>query len=398
MKNCLRALLLVTIGVMLLSPIAMAQDALSAILPSPYTSRVGSQLIYFYEDGANLGARGSFQSFLTVTNTNITNGVIVHFQFYQVFVSSGSTTSCQELFDFVDYLTAGQRYIFDPKAIRRPSNFGGGAIVGTATDGRYIMTITPIVSFLANDLRARSFNWLSGQIWVSDIGKSATYMTNAVSRMGVNRFGTPLNDGDFIFGPSSAANPAGTPGFDNYLQMFRPQVLAVNSFFRTSGAGAVQPGVPFGNRLTVMSWVDQYFGVDPFFRITPASADLAAFVFDDQENAFSVPTRRVTCLQEWVIAPDVAGAAGNFPDFIGPALSSAVAASGGWLRIRVAFVTGGLQSILGWFSQYLGTFGGGDYLIGIGRQGLSISGALPILVSAASSDGSVITTTSTTAP
>jgi len=87
MKNCLRALLLVTIGVMLLSPIAMAQDALSAILPSPYTTRVGSQLIYFYEDGANLGARGSFQSFLTVTNHNITTGIVVHFQFYQVFVS-----------------------------------------------------------------------------------------------------------------------------------------------------------------------------------------------------------------------------------------------------------------------------------------------------------------------
>lgn len=393
MKNCLRALLLVTIGVMLLSPIAMAQDALSAILPSPYTTRVGSQIIYFYEDGANLGARGSFQSFMTITNHNITTGVIVHFQFYQVFVSSGSTTSCQELFDFVDALTAGQRYIFDPKAIRRPSNFGGGAIVGTATDGRYIMTATPIVSFLANDLRALSFNWLSGQIWVSDIGKSATWMTNAVSRMGVDRFGNPLADGQGIFGPSSVAG-----GNDQYLQMFRPQILAVNSFFRTSGAGAVQPGVPFGNRLTVMSWVDQYFGVDPFFRLLPASADLSSFIFDDQENAFSVPTRRVTCLQEWVIAPDVAGAAGNFPDFIGPALTSAVAASGGWMRMRVAFVTGGLQSILGWFSQYLGTFGGGDYLIGIGRQGLVIAGAPAILITNTNSSGTIVTAVSTTNP
>jgi len=393
MKNCIRALLLVTIGVMLLSPIAMAQDALSAILPSPYTTRVGSQIIYFYEDGANLGARGSFQSFLTITNHNITTGVIVHFQFYQVFVSSGSTTSCQELFDFVDYLTAGQRYIFDPKAIRRPSNFGGGAIVGTATDGRYILTATPIVSFLANDLRALSFNWLSGQIWVSDIGKSATWMTNAVSRMGVDRFGNPLADGTGIFGPSSVAG-----GNDNYLQMFRPQILAVNSFFKTAGAGAVQPGVPFGNRLTVLSWVDQYFGVDPFFRILPASADLSSFVFDDQENAFSVPTRRVTCLQEWVIAPDVAAAAGNFPDFLGPALTSAVAASGGWMRMRVAFVTGGLQSILGWFSQYLGTFGGGDFLIGIGRQGLVIAGAPAILITNTNSSGTIVTAVSTTNP
>lgn len=380
MKNTFRALLLVTIGALLLSPIAMAQDALSVILPAPWTNRVGTQIIFFYEDGANLGARGSFQSFLTITNTNITTGVFVHFQFYQVVTSSGSSTTCQELFDFVDLLTPGQRFIFDPKGIKRPSNFGGGAIVGTATDGRYILTATPIVNFFTNDLRALSFNWLSGQIWVSDINKSATWMTNAVSRMGVDSVGGPLPDGTII------------TGVGNFLQMFRPQILAVNSFFKTAGAGAVQAGVPFGNRLTVMSIQDEYAGVDPFYRIRPVQTSLSSFVFDDQENAFSVPPRTATCLQEWVIAPDVAGASGNWPDFLGPALTSAVASTGGWLRMRVT-LNNALQSVFGWFSQYLGTFGGGDYLIGIGRQATS-----GLLITTTNGAGAIQTPISTTTP
>jgi len=391
MKNFVRALLLVTIGACLLSPIAMAQDALSVILPAPYTSRVGTQLLYFYEDGANLGARGSFQSFMTITNTNITTGVIVHFQFY---VAVGGT--CQELFDFVDVLTPNQRFIFDPKAVRRPSNFGGGPIVGTATGsdgggaGRFIMTATPIVNPGLNDYRAASFNWLTGQLWVSDILKSATWMTNAVSRMGVDVAGGPLADGTRIDGAlATAATPVPNT---NYLQMFRPQILAVNSFFKTTGVGAVQPGVPFGNRLTVFSWVDQYSGVDPFYRITPGSGTLSSFVFDDLEDAFSVPPRSYNCLTEWVIAPDVAGATGNFTDFLGTALTSAVSSSGGWLRMRVA-LTANLQSIMGWFSQYLGTFGGGDFLVGIGRQGTN-----GLIITSTNGAGATATGTSTNAP
>jgi hypothetical protein len=381
MKNRVRALLLVTIGALLLSPMAMAQDALSVVLPAPYTTRVGTQLMYFYEDGANLGARGSFQSFMTIVNTSITSGVYVHFQFYVA-----STSTCQELFDFVDYLTPGQRFIFDPKGVRRPSNFGGGAIVGTATDGRYILTATPIVNPATNDLQASSFNWLSGQIWVSDIGKSATWMTNAVSRLAVDAFGGPVPDGFVLQGATNGL----------WLQMFRPQILAVNSFFKTAGAGAVQPGVPFGNRLSVFTFIDSYFGVDPFYRITGGTVTLSSFVFDDQENAFSVPPRTAQCVTEWVIAPDVANASGNFADFLGPALTSAVASTGGWLRMRVSgFDTN--ESALGWFSQYLGTFGGGDYLIGIGRQGVS-SLSITSGNGAASPSATIVTTSSTTNP
>lgn len=390
MRNFRRVLLLLVLGLAIVAPAAMAQDALSVILPAPYSARVGSQLIYFFEDGANLGARGSFQSFLTVTNLNITTTVTVHFQFYQVVTSSSTVFTCTELLDFVDFLTPGQRYILDPKAIRRPI---GGALVGQATGGRFIMTASAIyigaVTTGLQDLRLIPFNWLSGQIWMSDTVRATTRMTNAVPRMAVDALGGPLPE----------AIPSIVLAGDlngRYLQMFRPQILAINSFFRTASPGGVQQGVPFGNRLTILSWVDQYFGTDPFFRLIPATATLNSFVFDDAENPFSIPPRTVTCVREWVLAPDNPSASGNFEDFLGTPLTSAVAATGGWLRMRVSPLAAG-QNIFGWFSQGLGPFGGGDLLIGIGRQGIPAPGAA-LLITTTNGAGTVVTGTSTTAP
>lgn len=356
MKNFGRALLLLTLGLVLMSQVAMAQDALSMILPAPYSTRVGSQLIYFYEDGLNIPARGQFQSFMTIVNTSITSSVAVHFQFYQV-ISSG----CIELFDFVDYLTPGQRHIFDPKGIRGSLFLG---LVGVASEGRFIMTATPVSGSAGpSDLRALAFNWLSGQTWVNDINKSATWMVNATSRMGVDVNGGPLADGTLIDGATG------------FLQYFRPVIALVNSFFRTAGVGAVQAGVPFGNRLSVLTWIDEYTNTQNMYRIRPTvSATLNAFVFDNAENAFSVTPRTVVCLTEWTLAPDTVGTCssgicsnGNFADFLGAALTSAVSQTGGWLRMRVAPMAAH-QSIIGWFSQYLGTFGGGNEWVGIGRS------------------------------
>jgi hypothetical protein len=381
MKNFGRALVLL-LGLVLLSQAAMAQDALSKTLPAPWTTRVGSQLIYFFEDGDSLGARGKFQSFLTIVNTNITSPVAVHFQFY---VLDGST--CTELFDFVDFLTPGQRHIFDPKGIRGTWNLG---LVGFATNGRYLMTATPvgISSYSPADLSAISFNYLSGQIWVTDILKTATWMTNAVSRLAVNSLGGPLPSGYTL------------DGVLNTLQVFQPQYLVVNSFFRTAGAGAVAQGVPFGNRMTLFSWQDQYTNLQMMYRILPGSITLNSFVFDNAENAFSVPPRTIVCVTEYTIAPDTIGSScnsnglcsnGNFRDFLGAALTSAVNNTGGWLRMRVDAYTNVRQSVIGWFSQYLDVFGGGDYLIGIGRPN---PGTVSITTSVgAGTDATMVTTT-----
>jgi len=323
MKNFGRALLLLTLGLVLMSQVAMAQDALSPVLPAPESTRLGSQLIYVFEDGNNLGARGAFKTFLTIVNTNITSGTWVHFQFYIFSASAG----CTEAFDYWDYLTQAKRLIIDPANVRKAN----GQLVGVATDGRYIMTATTINNTIQppnapnfpGDLRAYSFNWLSGQLWVSQFapgaGKTATYMTNAVAREGVDALGGPTPDGTLLDGGSTA------------LQLFRPGLCLVNSFFRTAGPGAVQPGVPFGNRLTVLAWGDQYTNAQNMYRIFPVTVGLNAFVFDDNEAGYSVPPRSATCLAEWTIAPDVVGATGNFTDFVGAALSSAVNNTGGWL-------------------------------------------------------------------
>jgi hypothetical protein len=384
MKNFGRALLLL-LGLVLLSQAAMAQDALSAVLPAPYSSRVGSQLMYFFEDGDSLGARGKFQTFLTITNTNITTGVWVHFQFYVL--QNSTSAGCIELFDFVDWLTPAQRHIIDPKGVRGTYWLN---LVGFATNGRFIMTATPVQDYSPADLRAMSWNWLTGQIWVSDILKSATWMTNAVPRMAVNTLGGPLAD-DIVL-----------DGVDTHLQYYRPLIVSVNSFFRTAGAGAVSQGVPFGNRMTLFSWLDEYTNAQNMFRLAASSVTLNSFVFDNAENAFSVPPRTVYCVTEFTIAPDTIGTScqsnglcgnGNFQDFLGAALTSAVNNTGGWMRMRVAQYGNAKQNLIGWFSQYLDTFGGGDYLIGQGR----VPAATAFVITSASGYGATLTTYTTTA-
>lgn len=387
MKNFGRALVLL-LGLVLFCQAAMAQDALSKTLPAPWTSRVGSQLMYFFEDGDSLGARGKFQSFLTIVNTNITSPVAVHFQFYVI-----DGNGCTELFDFVDFLTPGQRHIFDPKGVRGTWNLG---LVGFATNGRYLMTATPvgITSYSPADLTAISFNYLSGQIWVTDILKTATWMTNAISRMAVNALGGPLGPGFFL------------DGVLNTFQVFQPQYLIVNNFFRTAGAGAVAQGVPFGNRMTLFSWIDQYTNLQMMFRIQTGNITLNSFVFDNAENAFSVPPRTVSCVTEYTIAPDTIGSScnstsglcsnGNMRDFLGAALTSAVNNTGGWLRMRIDSYANVRHNLVGWFSQYLDVFGGGDYMIGVGHP--NPGGVLITSAVNSGSDATVVTTTAAGPP
>jgi hypothetical protein len=328
---------------------------------------------------------------LTITNASITLTVTVHFQIYQVVTSSSSGGfSCLELFDWIDVLTPGQRYIIDPANIRRAA---GGSLVGQATNGRFMMTASAIfvgaVPTGFADLRLISYNYLTGQNWMSDTVRGITRMNNAIVRMAVDANGGPAPTGVLLLGSagSAIAGTTGCPGVfscvtgigPTYLQMFRPLLLIVNSFFRTANPNAVQQGVPFGNRMTVFSVTDQYFGTDPFFRFLPASVTLTGFVFDDAENPFSITPRFATCVNEWTLAPDTAGATGNFADFIGASLTSAVANTGGWLRLTVSPLTAANQNVFGLFSQGLSFtsgsttlgFGGGDLLIGVGRQGQS---------------------------
>jgi hypothetical protein len=215
----------------------MAQDALSPILPSPYSARLGSQLVYFWEEGTSATGRTPFKSFLTITNANITLTVTVHFQIYQVVTSTSSGGfSCLELFDWIDVLTPGQRYIIDPANIRRAA---GGSLVGQATNGRFMMTASAIfvgaVPTGFADLRLISYNFLTGQNWMSDAVRGVTRMNNAILRMAVDANGGPAPTGVLLLGSAGSAvtGTTGCPGTfscvtgigPTYLQMFRPLLL-----------------------------------------------------------------------------------------------------------------------------------------------------------------------------
>jgi hypothetical protein len=143
----------------------LAQDNQFPILPGPWNTRVGSQLIYFFEDG-NVTGRGTFKSYLAMANASLSKGVWIHFQFYTV-----TSTGCDELFDFLDYLDPGKRHIIDPANIIGPKY--RNSVVGYATNDRYLLTMTPVAIGTQNpnpaDLRALSFNWLSGQTWNLDV-------------------------------------------------------------------------------------------------------------------------------------------------------------------------------------------------------------------------------------
>jgi hypothetical protein len=414
MKKLFRALLILPLAVLFLGQIAQAQDAMSVIMPSPWTSRVGSQLVYVFETGrsddaaapARIGSSGKpsteYRSFLVITNTNITTYVAVHYQFYQ------AASSCPEVFNYVDVLTPGQRHIIDPTRVINAVNpldpTAPPVVRGVLAPGRYIMTATPINPVGDPlDLRAIAFNYLTGQLWVTDIGQGATMMTHAVPRMAVDVNGGALNsavalianyrgfiNNVFAIGPPLMGLQAAVsaPVTNNYfLQMFRPYLLIVNSFFApgTVTQSVAPANLPFGNRLTFVSFVDQYDNATGWYKILSATANFQGFAFDILERPASLPPRSANCVTEFTIAPQTVLTI-NFADFVGPSLTSHVA-QGGWLRISITAALANWGNLFGWFSQtlYGGApgvgYAGGDLLIGVGRQ--NMTPALPITISVA---------------
>lgn len=184
MKKFFGALLLLPLVLVVMAQIVSAQDSMSVILPAPYTSRVGSQLLYFFEDGARDVNR--FKTYLTITNTSLNTYVAIHYQFYR--------NDCSELFNYVDVLTPGQTYVIEPSMVKTtPLNRQGSQIRGFATDGRYLMTATAVdAAYDPVDLRAIAFNYLTGQIFITNTLTGSCWGTNAIPRMAVNWFGSPI--------------------------------------------------------------------------------------------------------------------------------------------------------------------------------------------------------------
>ena len=332
---------------------ARAQDTRSAAMMSPWSNRLGSQMIFFFEDG-DIPNRGSWQSYLTVFNANARYDVILRFNFYD--------TGLNRILTFRRTLAAGQQILTNPKSIQ--VNDDPASNRASVTNGRYVLTVTPVDP--SSELRAIPFNWLAGLMEVRHTTSGSGWMINPVSRKAVGSLGNAI-EVDLGQGPIATTNQL-LDGTTRLFQRFQPTALYVNSFFRLRGAGSVMKGVPFGNRLTLMAFRDSYEAGNNY-QLLPTDCALSSIVFDNAGNAFTVAQRVLTGVAEWVLAPDVVNAPGNPPDFLGSELTGAVRETGGWLRISPTYQVD--ASVFGWFWQSLAptTTGApaaaaGDLLIG----------------------------------
>lgn len=155
--------------------------------------------------------------------------------------------------------------------------------------------------------------------------------------------------------------------------MFRPALLYVNHFFEPIYVDPINANSAFGNRLTMIAFRDNYNTGTNWYRLESDTAAVTSFVFDNLEQALSVPQRTITCVTEWTISPrNAAGAwvsssTGQVGgDFLGSSFADHVKL-GGWLRMTVTTSPSALGSLFGWISQALAAYGNGDLLIGVGR-------------------------------
>jgi len=436
MKKYFGALLLLPLVLLVMAQFAAAQDTMSAILSTPYNSRPGSQVLYFFTEselvsGAYTAISGgdAYKSYMTVTNTSTDTSVLVHYQFYDAI-------SCAEVFDYVDVLTPQDTNVIDPQALVVVTGDSRGFISG----GRYLMTVSAIDATKSQsvDTRTISFNYLIGQQFITNLYTGSAWGGNAITRMAVNRYGAALDAGscyttpqDFVaYAGRYAIGDAGivytppntyamqgcnislgsvVPGFlltgysglitgghitvatatadtTRVLQNFRPATLIVPHFFAPSTVDATGRTVgsvtakQFGNRLSLVSLDDNYTGVDGIqFKLSKATSYLSSWFIDNVEMPYSLPTKSVSCVTEYVLSPrkpgNVYAGAGTTiggigVDMIGTSIYTAVE-NGGYMKMQ-ATVTGG-SMLFGWFSQSLSgpslSAGVGDLLVGIGRTG-----------------------------
>ena len=276
-----------------------AQESLSATLAAPWTSRLGGQLIYFYEDGNSVagtpsGSRGNWRSNLVLTNVHPTAKVKIHFQFYD--------SSLNMLMDFADYVNAAQRVTIDPQDIRRPSD---NIFIGKITDGIYVLAATPVNPDFPANAKVIPFNWLTGEVSIRCQTNGSNTVYNAVSRLAVAYDGSRI-DPTYTTVAGFEGTALYLDGVNRLFQQFRPKFLYVSSLF---APGGIIAGVPFGNRLTFLGFQDSYGDPAGPWVIKSSNISVSTFLFDILESTFSVPSRNCSGLKEYTLSPNTAGAA-----------------------------------------------------------------------------------------
>jgi len=420
MKKYFGALLLLPLVLMVMAQFATAQDTMSAVLSTPYNSRPGSQIIYYFNEGSLGSGADTYKSFMTITNASADTAVLVHYQFY-------NAASCTEVFDYVDVLTPQDTTVIDPSNLVTIN----GDFRGTVSGGKFLLTATAIDATLGQgiDTRAISFNYLAGTQVITNLAAGSSFGGNAVSRMAVNAYGASLDAGSCFTTPKDFTNLSGRfaigdstyvggvyqgcntalgvaiPGYTltglagtlngnhvtntsaayeayRLLQLFRPATLIVPHFFRPLDVDAYNNGssMAFGNRLTLVSVKDIYNdAAGTMFKLNGVTTTFTPWFIDNDEQPFSLPTRSAGCVTEYTLSPRAvggglaSGTAGIGTDFIGSGIYLA-ANGGGYIKMNATSFDLGLVSWFGWFSQSVGdtnnglSAGYGDLLVGLGRK------------------------------
>jgi len=429
MKKYLGVLLLLPLVLLVMAQFATAQDTMSAVLSTPYNSRPGSQLVYFFTQSVQnpltaISGGDTYRSFMTITNTSTDTAVLVHFQFYNIAL-------CTEVFDYVDVLTPQDTTVINPADLRvNATATSPGDFRGVVEGGRFLLTATAIDATLGQgvDTRAISFNYLVGQQFTTNLKTGSAVGGNAVSRMAVNAYGAALDAGSCFTTPKDFPSRAGkfaigdagypayvgcnvalqTPvagfmlmglagtldgahatvaaGTNTYrlLQLFRPATLIVPHFFAPSLVDATANGksLQFGNRLTLVSVQDIYNDLGASqFKLYSTTTSWTPWFIDNDEQPFSLPTRTAVCVTEYVLSPRTPGGVyagtgtigGIGADFIGSGIYAAVN-NGGYIKMNTTGFSTGLTNWFGWFSQSVSdtsnnlSAGVGDLLVGLGRK------------------------------
>ena len=265
----------------LMSFVGVSYSESQIIAPAGVSTRASSQLIYHFNQ---IGGAGD--TVIQVTNTNDTEGVWIHVQFFRSLDPNdpGAPIVCDER-DFVDFLTPNDTHVYDLDAANFPRNIGetatsgGGATTidldpgGAANASIGFAIITPVVSDV--DFTAISFQHMFGNS-MDDTGPGGNYLLDALGRDALN-FAT------------GEVEPDGTPldGTTNGFVVLQPEELFFNYATDLDGGAVDIIGIAFQDSYGPAGLLG--------YNITPGEVTWTPFIFDFRENPTSCGSRAVNC-------------------------------------------------------------------------------------------------------
>lgn len=282
---------------MLTSLLALAQ----ATVPNVNDTRVGGQLLFYFDVASYDGA------YLTMSN-NGTVTVPLHIQLF--------TDDCTEIFNFRITLGAGCIKIFD----MRHFELGTGQFVDLGGT-RGLMTATPVA---ANpSLAAVPYNHLAGSTAHVNLARRNSFGLNAVARLAVDASGNLLPD---LSGPLD--------GTTRLFQLIQPTRLYHDGFFALDSIT--------DSRIILISFVDIYSPGG--YLVSGQSALLRGFAGTADCSRLSLPDRLFSCIMDISMESYLGSTTGTFRT------------TPGTLEMSIPSSYQPYQNVFGITSQTLATF------------------------------------------